>query len=149
MSQLVCRVEGASLAEGAERLDSLIRGVKDRQFSDARTAPEPKTVPSAFAVSPEEAWSKQFMTAGIGPNEFKPVQMPSIAVASPTQALRPSPKELEPALAHAAPVARPGVAQAKPVAATKTGDVRPGHIGAALDKPGPRRSWFGRLVRGD
>ena len=150
MSQLVCRVEGASLAEGAERLDSLIRGVKDRQFSEARTAPEPKTVPSAFAVSPEEAWSKKFMTAGIGPNDFKPVQMPSIAIAAPMagQAIRPAPKELEPAMVHAAPVAK-APALAKPLAVEKLDAVRPGHIGAALAKPAPRRSWFGRLVKGN
>jgi hypothetical protein len=142
--KMVCRVEGSSLSEGAERLEGLIRGVKDRQYSEARTAPEPKTVSSAFAVSPEEAWSKKFMTAGIGPTSFKPVQMPSIAIAAPTmnQALKPAPKELEPALAHAAP--RPA-AKAR---STAPGDIRPGHIGQALAKPAPRRSWFGRLVKG-
>ncbi|HEY4942518.1 MAG TPA: hypothetical protein VII56_13905 [Rhizomicrobium sp.] len=129
-----------SLGDGAERLERLIRGVKDRQYSEAHSAPEPKTVPNAFAVSPEEAWSKKFMTAGIGPNDFKPVQMPAIAVAAPTanQALKPAPKELEPALSH-------GTAPAKAKAAP--GDIRPGHIGQALAKPARRRSWFGRLVR--
>ncbi|HEX4302263.1 MAG TPA: hypothetical protein VHZ78_05690 [Rhizomicrobium sp.] len=148
MSELVCRVEGASLAEGAERLESLIRGVKDRQFSDARTAPEPKSVSTAFAVSPEEAWSKKFMTAGIGPNDFKPVQMPAISIAAPAaQALRPAPKDLEPALSVSKPV--PAKAAAAPPQA-RPGDVRPGHIGQALAKPAPRRrSWFGRLVKGD
>ncbi len=149
MSQLVCRVEGASLAEGAERLESLIRGVKDRQFSDARTAPEPKTVSTAFAVSPEEAWSKKFMTAGIGPNDFKPVQMPAMSVAAPAaQALRPAPKDLEPALSVSKPAPAKAVVAAAPPQANP-GGVRPGHIGAALSKPAPRRSWFGRLVKGD
>ena len=136
MSELVCRVEGSSLAEGAERLESLIRGVKDRQFTEAHTAPEPKTVSNAFAVSPEEAWSKKFMTAGIGPNDFKPVQMPAIAVAAPSATLKPAPKDLEPALKHAAPAPRPAA-------------VRPEPIGQVLAKPVRRRSWFGRLVRSD
>ncbi len=117
-----------SLGEGAERLDRLIRGVKDRQFTDANNAPAPKVVTNAFAVSPEEAWSKKFMTAGIGPNDFKPVQMPSIALAAPAPSLK--------------PVVRP----AAPVASAP-GDLRPGTIGQVLAKPGRKRSWFGRLVR--
>ena len=121
-----------SLGEGAERLDRLIRGVKDRQFSEAANAPAPKSVSNAFAVSPEEEWSKKFMTAGIGPMEFKPVQMPMVSLAAPMPiaAPKPVPKALEPAI-------------------ESPGAVRPGHIGAALAKPGRRRSWFGRLVRGN
>ncbi len=138
MAELVCRVEGSSLSEGAERFENLIRGVKDRQFTEAHAAPEPKTVPNAFAVSPEEAWSKKFMTAGIGPHDFKPVQMPAVAVAAPSAALKPAPKDLEPALAHA--TAR---------SAAKAGDLRPEPIGQVLAKPARRRSWFGRLVRSD
>jgi hypothetical protein len=136
MAELVCRVEGSSLSEGAERFESLIRGVKDRQLTEAHAAPEPKTVPNAFAVSPEEAWSKKFMTAGIGPNDFKPVQMPAIAVAAPSATLKPAPKDLEPALKHAAPAPRPAAARPEP-------------IGQVLAKPARRRSWFGRLVRSD
>ena len=133
----------SSLADGAERLERLIRGVKDRQYSEAHSAPEPKSVPNAFAVSPEEAWSKKFMTAGIGPNDFKPVQMPAIAVAAPTanQALKPAPRELEPALSLAQP------STATNARASAPGNVRSGHIGQALAKPARRRSWFGRLVR--
>lgn len=138
MAELVCRVEGSSLSEGAERLDSLIRGVKDRQFAETHTAPEPKTVSNAFAVSPEEAWSKKFMTAGIGPNDFKPVQMPAIAVAAPSATLKPAPKDLEPAITRAAPPAAP-----------RPGNARPEPIGQVLAKPARRRSWFGRLVRSD
>jgi hypothetical protein len=138
MSELVCRVEGSSLAEGAERFENLIRGVKDRQFTEAHAAPEPKTVPNAFAVSPEEAWSKKFMTAGIGPHDFKPVQMPAIAVAAPSAALKPAPKDLEPAMTHAAPPA-----------ALRSAATRPEPIGQVLAKPVRRRSWFGRLVRSD
>jgi hypothetical protein len=130
----------STLAEGADRLERLIRGVKDRQFSEVHTAPEPKSISNVFAVSPEEEWSRQFMTAGIGPTVFKPVQMPSMPIISANQPLAPAPKALDPSIGPARPAAK-----AMPRA---PGDVRPGHIGQALSKPAPKRSWFGRLVRG-
>ncbi len=136
-----------SLADGAERLDRLIRGVKDRQFSEASNAPQPKSVANAYAVSPEEEWSKKLMTAGIGPHDFKPVQMPAVSIAAPSTALKPAPKSLEPVLAvAAAPAAQPVLKKAAPSAAPV---VRPGPIGAAIAKPARKRSWFGRLVRGN
>ncbi|MEI9993645.1 MAG: hypothetical protein WDM91_03535 [Rhizomicrobium sp.] len=140
-----------SLADGAERLDRLIRGVKDRQFSEALNAPAPKSVSTAFAVSPEEAWSKKFMTAGIGPNDFKPVQMPVVPVAAPAP-LRPAPKALEPVIEArtAAPVPKPAAKAAAPAAkAESPGALRPGPIGQVLAKPARKSSWFGRLVRGN
>lgn len=140
-----------SLADGAERLERLIRGVKDRQFSEAHMAPEPKAVSNAFAVSPEETWSKKYMTAGIGPHEFKPVQMPAAPVAVPTVApLKPAPMTLEPAMEVQTPRPTPKapepVVQAKP-AARPGRDVRPSPIGQTIAKPQRRRSWFGRLVK--
>jgi hypothetical protein len=128
-----------SLADGAERLERLIRGVKDRQFSEALNAPQPKNVSNAYVVSPEEEWSKKFMTAGIGPHDFKPVQMPVVSIAAPSTALKPGPKALEPAIVAAKLERR---------AAASPGAVRPTPIGAAIAKPARRRSWFGRLVRG-
>jgi len=128
-----------SLADGAERLDRLIRGVKDRQLSEVGNAPAPKSVSTAYAVSPEEEWSKKFMTAGIGPMEFKPVQMPVVPLAAHVSAAA-----LKPAVQAAAP--EPKAVQP---AIESPGAVRPGHIGAALAKPAPRRSWFGRLVKGN
>jgi hypothetical protein len=156
-----------SLAEGAQRLEQLIRGVKDRQFSEASNAPQPKSVANAFAVSPEETWSKQFMTAGIGPTVFKPVQMPVVSVAAPaaTTVPMPSPKTLEPVLELTNPVA-PERKQAasrapepKPVAEPRPapkaaapsespGALRPAPIGAAIAKPARKKTWFGRLVKG-
>jgi hypothetical protein len=141
-----------TLAEGAERLERVIRGVKERQFSEVHMAPEPKSVSTAFVVSPEEEWSKKFMTAGIGPTEFKPLEMPKIPALKPVQSLRPAPKALEPAIAAAAPSAKPAMpkpqAKAEPKPArSAAGDVRPGHIGQVLAKPARRRGWFGRLVK--
>jgi hypothetical protein len=122
----------ASLADGAERLERIIRGVKDRQFSDAHNVPVLKPATNAFVVSPEEVWSKKFMTAGIGPSDFKAPQMPSIAVAAPMagSTFQPTTKDVAP---PSAPVA---------------GDMSPGTIGQVIAKPARKRSWFGRLVRG-
>ncbi len=124
-----------SLSEGAERLERLIRGVKDRQYSEVSNSPAPKSLSTAFAVSPEEEWSRKFMTAGIGPMDFKPIQMPVVPIAAPTPraaALRPAAKAMEPAIETK--VAKGSAAR--------------GPIGAAIAKPGRKRSWFGRLVRG-
>jgi hypothetical protein len=140
-----------SLADGAERLERLIRGVKDRQFSEASNAPQPKTVANAFAVSPEETWSKQFMTAGIGPNVFKPVQMPVVSVAAPAPAATmpmPAPKTLEPAITAVAPEAKPAPVLAAKTSIESPGSVKPAPIGAAIAKPARKRTWFGRLVKG-
>ncbi len=132
-----------SLAEGAERLDRLIRGVKDRQYSEVANAPAPKSVSTAFAVSPEEEWSKKFMTAGIGPMEFKPVQMPVVALAvpMPQTAIKAAPRIAEPVPKTVEPAI-------ETKAAASPGALRPGHIGEVLAKPARRRSWFGRLVKG-
>jgi hypothetical protein len=120
-----------SLSEGADRFDRLINGVKERQFSEVHNAPMPKAVSTAFAVSPEEAWSRKFMTAGIGPKEFAVPQMPSIPVAAPLtgQMFRAAPEPLP---------ARPALP-----------DVRPGPIGQTLAKAPRRRSWVGRFFLGD
>lgn len=145
-----------SLADGAERLERLIRGVKDRQFSEVRTAPEPKSVSNAFAVSPEETWSKKYMTAGIGPHEFKPVQMPAAPAAILTAApLKPAPMTLEPAMEVQAPRPTPKTpepavqakASPKPATPRSAGDLRPSPIGQTIAKPQRKRSWFGRLVK--
>ena len=153
-----------SLADGAERLERLIRGVKDRQFSEASNAPQPKAVANAFAVSPEETWSKQFMTAGIGPNVFKPVQMPVVSIAAPAATVAmPAPQTLEPVLELTTlaapapslavkPVAEPGVDKRFDSKGTgrieSPGAHRPAPIGAAIAKPARKRTWFGRLVKG-
>jgi hypothetical protein len=136
-----------SLADGAERLERLIRGVKDRQFSEVGNAPAPKSVSNAFAVSPEEAWSKKFMTAGIGPNDFKPVQMPAVSLVAPTPAAGPAPKSLEPAIEIGRVPALGRAAAASAQAEPSPDPIRPAQIGQVIAKPA-RRSWFGRLVRG-
>jgi hypothetical protein len=124
-----------SLTDGAERFDRLIKGVKDRQLSDVHNAPMPKAISNAFAISPEEAWSKKFMTAGIGPQEFAAPQMPSIAVAAPLTGQTFKATHL--------------VAKETASVAPDTG--RLSGIGQALAKPvhPKRRSWVGRFFFGD
>ena len=122
-----------SLSDGADRFDRLIKGVKDRQYTDVHNAPAPKAISNAFVVSPEEAWSRKFMTAGIGPQEFAAPQMPSIALAAPLtgQTFRAAPE----------PVAVASIAA--------PGELRPAAIGHTLAKPErPRRSWVGRFFFG-
>ncbi|MBV9542498.1 MAG: hypothetical protein JO167_14645 [Alphaproteobacteria bacterium] len=126
-----------SLSDGADRFDRIVRGVKDRQLSEVTNAPAPKTVGNAFAVSPEETWSKQFMTAGIGPQTFSAPQMPAVAIAAPV-ANNVVFRAVDPAAAPAP----------KTKAAARAPSIRPEPIGAAIAKPGRKRSWFGRLVRG-
>jgi len=120
-----------SLIDGADRFDRLVKGVKDRQLSEALNAPAPKTVGAAFAVSPEEAWSRKFMTAGIGPQTVSASQMPAIGLA--------------------APLGGEGFRPAMMGAPAAPHDIRPMPIGQTLAKPARerRRSWVGRFFFGD
>jgi len=117
-----------SLADGADRFDRLIKGVKDRQLSEVLNAPAPKAIGTAFAVSPEEAWSRKFRTAGIGPQTDPAPQMPSIDLAAP----------------FAGEAFRPAMTG-------EPGETRPLPIGQTLARPAQerRRSWVGRFFFGD
>lgn len=118
-----------SLTDGAERFDRLIQGVKDRQLSEVTNAPAPKTIGAAFAVSPEEAWSRRFMTAGIGPQAIAAPQMPSVGLTAPF-----SGQPFKPAVASEAVVAD---------------EMRLMPRGQPPAKPARRRSWVGRFFFGD
>jgi len=78
------------------------------------------------AVSPDEAWSKRFMSMGIGPQKAAPIP--------PLTATRPAPQtKTEPVAAAAV---RPKAARPE----------KPQPIGAYIGKP-PRRSLLRRLFR--
>lgn len=123
------RSRGA-LADGAARLEALASEVKSRQAAQCQG-------PMDFvrqSVSPDEAWSRNYMTQGIGPQvEVAPVT--GIALAPPMPAvsiqLPPTPGPVEPVAAKAVIPAREAA----------------GDIGAHLGRPRPRRSWISRLVR--
>lgn len=120
-----------SLAAGAERLEKIVRAVKERQLSEIQNAPVAKPMTDAFSLSPEEIWSKKYMTAGIGPAEIKPSGHPL-----PSTSFKPSQE----------PFSQPKMQQA--FVSSAANSVKPSSIGQTLAKPARRRSWLGRLVRG-
>ncbi len=121
-----------SLADGAERLERVARAVKEQQLTQNTPVLTPITNP--FAISPDEAWSRRYMTAGIGPAEFQWPELPGMPQLPPQ--------------AGQVFAARPAPAPAATAKPQSAGDVRPGPIGAVLAKPAKKRGWFGRLVRG-
>jgi len=121
----------SALSEGAERLERVILTVKARQLTETRNAPVLKPAPDGFGFSPDEIWSKNYMTVGIGPSMRRP---PGPAGASTSYRIPEQPiiaSKVQPALTRSPP-----------------GVGKPTTIGEALAKPAPRRSWLGRLVRG-
>lgn len=118
----------SALAEGAARFDALARDLKFRQLSETRGTPEIRPpVPS-----PDEVWARNYMTLGIGPKpEIAPV---SAAFAAPP----PMPKVSMDFESRKAPFVRSSAMPDAPVP-----------IGRQLGKPAPRRSWLGRLLRGN
>ena len=116
------------LAEGAERFDRLVRIVKDSQLG--RTAPRP-SAGETFVLSPEDAWSKKYMTRCIGPVCF------SVEAEAPVFAKFEAP----PVAAAPGPVLR-APARTMPVPRREAANEP---IGLLIGKPGRRRSWLGRL----
>ena len=120
-----------ALSEGAERLERVILSVKARQLAETRNAPVLKPASDAFGFSPDEIWSKNYMTVGIGPAARRTAPMPDGSVAFRLPEHNPNATKLQPAMVRSP-------------AKTK----RQATIGDALAKPVRRRSWLGRMVRG-
>ena len=129
-----------TLAEGAERLERLVLGLKDNQLARTRTkAGLQPPVSQAFVFSPDEAWAKKYMTHCIGPVCFPAAgtDIPAFAKFS----AKPAPQaanqgfQVAPANYHPAPHKQ-----------TLQADF--GTLGGAIGKPVRRRSWLGRLLRG-
>jgi hypothetical protein len=125
----------SALADGAERMNVLSRTVREQQLAERGALRFP--VMDVYSVSPDEAWSKKFMSQGIGPapdcaspGGFCPI--PFAAQIAAPEATRPCD----------APVAAEPRLQAAPAAAEQPAA---GHrqIGQAIGKP-LRRSWFRR-----
>jgi hypothetical protein len=121
-------------AEAAARFDRVVQEVKERQL--ARTGARMVVPEATLALHPEEAWARSFATHAIrprrgagGPPLSGFVAPPADVPKTPVFPVAPPRKTPE---SHAAP---PG---------GQSGN----HIGAQLGKPGPRRSWLGRLFRG-
>lgn len=114
------------LAEGAERFDRLVRIVKDSQLG--HVAPPP-SAGETFVLSPEDAWSKKYMTRCIGPVCF------SVEAEAPVFAKFEAPPQ----------AAAPGQALRTPARTTPAPRREAEPIGLLIGKPGRRRSWLGRL----
>jgi hypothetical protein len=111
----------SAFVEGAARLDRIAR--PGEQNGEAR--PLQAAADRMSAISPDEAWAKRFMSAGIGPGKNRPVpamSIPDLALVERT-APEPAPR-------------REISKSAKPVP-----------IGVHIGKP-MRRSLFSRLIRG-
>lgn len=117
----------SSLFEAAERLDRVVQDVKEKQFGATGGRYIPVEVPPV--LHPEEAWARRFATHSIGPKRQEGVRPPLSSFVAPPADMPQKPVFVEPA------VARDDRAGA-------------GHIGSMFGKPGPRRSWVGRLFRG-
>jgi hypothetical protein len=115
------------LAEGADRLAGIARGIKENQLARTRS-PLPAPVTDAYVLSPDEAWSRKYMTHCIGPVCYGPLDesLPFV---------RPDPVPAEPP-------------PSRDYAPSPGGSAWQGSIGSAIGKPGKRRSWLGRLFLG-
>jgi hypothetical protein len=111
----------SAFAAGAARLGALARPGEPH-------APIPEAAPGdrMSAVSPDEAWSRRFMSAGIGPDLTRPMA-PVQPIEQAVLAVQEAVVAPEPALAKA--FAKPG---------------KPGPIGAVIGKP-VRRSLLARV----
>ena len=122
---------GGALSEGAERLQRVVLTVKARQLAETRNAPVLKPASDGFGFSPDEIWSKNYMTVGIGPSVHRTSTLP--------------------AGSNAFRLTEQPIGAAKlPPPLMRSAENSPRHvtIGEALAKPVRRRSWLGRLVRG-
>jgi hypothetical protein len=118
----------SALFQAAERLDHIVRDVKDKQFHATGVSEVPVEEPGA--LHPEEAWARRFGTHAIRPVRSETEGPPLSAFVAPPAGMPRLPVFEEPA-----PIKLDGLPMS-------------GHIGSALGKPGPRRSWLRRLIHG-
>lgn len=117
----------SSLLDAAERLDRIVQDVKAMQFDATGVTPIPVEAPSV--LHPEEAWARRFATHSIRPKRAEGARPPLSSFAAP-------PADMPQKPVFEAPAAK------------LDGRAGAGHIGSIFGKPGPRRSWVGRLFRG-
>jgi hypothetical protein len=129
-----------ALAEGAERFARMVDVVKDQQR--ARTNSGARIVDTdAFILSPDEAWSKKYMTQCIGPVcTIRPTALGAQGLPGAVAQPQAAPADH----AYVAVEAAPAPAGRRRRAAK----VRLDPIGIAIGKPVRRRSWLGRLILG-
>jgi hypothetical protein len=114
-------------AAAAESFDRLRRGVRDKQLEHTGAR---RTLPEEPALHPDAAWTRAFGSHALRPG--REALSPGFAAALPEKPVMPA---LPPQIAV---LDRQGGNE----------DYHGAHIGSALGKPGPRRSFLGRLFRG-
>jgi hypothetical protein len=131
----------SALEDGADRLALLARTVKEQQIAEVmgRSA---MPVGDVYSMSPDEVWSRKYMSQGIGPvsdctapGGYCPIPFPAktpVAALAPQIVTAAEPDVLE--LVDPMP---------EPVVAAPVG----GQIGQAIGKPYRRRSWWSRTPR--
>lgn len=117
----------SSLFEAAERLDRIVQDVKEKQFGATGIGLIPVEAPPV--LHPEEAWARRFATHSILPKRVEGARPPLSGFVAP-------------------PADMPQKPMFEAPAAKLDGRSAAGHIGSMFGKPGPRRSWVGRLFRG-
>lgn len=115
----------SSLFAAGERLDRVVREVKENQFHLTGVCEIPVVEPTE--LHPEEAWAKRFGAHVIRPIREQGDRPPLSGFVAPLADMPRMPLFLEPA---------PATLDEAPAS---------GHIGSGLGKPGPRRSWLGRM----
>lgn len=117
----------SSLFDAAERLDRIVQDVKAKQFDATGVSLIPVEAPPV--LHPEEAWTRRFASHSIRPKRAEGGRPPLSSFMAPPADMPQKPVFSAPATEFDG---RPGA----------------GHIGSMFGKPGPRRSWVGRLFRG-
>lgn len=130
MAELGSNRPRSTFAEGAERLAKLARTVREQQIADVQGVVA-FPVSNVYSLSPDEVWSKKYMSQGIGP---------TLDCARPG-GVCPMPFEANEPATAIVPQAVKSVTQAAPTADYP-------QIGQAIGKPYRKRSWLGRALRG-
>lgn len=119
----------SALSDGAEKLARLSRTLREQQIAEIQGI-NAVPVTSVYSLSPDEVWSKKYMSQGIGPT-------PDCAKPG---GICPLP------FGQIAPTTLTGTEPATPwPEAAGTADVQ---IGQAIGKPYRRRSWIVRAFGG-
>jgi hypothetical protein len=129
MAEMESNRPRSALADGAERLARLARTVREQQISEVQGITA-LPVTNAYSLSPDEVWSKKYMSQAIGP---------TLDCARPG-GVCPMPVAVDaPAVVSAA---------SAPKTAEKASAADYPQIGQAIGKPYRKRSWVGRALRG-
>ncbi|MDR3528202.1 MAG: hypothetical protein P4L57_13085 [Rhizomicrobium sp.] len=125
----------STLAAAADRLDRLVQDIKRQQYeaTGLRQAP----LPQRSGLDPEADWGRRFSVWSLKPTRVAGKGAPFGSFALPRAG---QPKK---------PVFADKGAALDDRTLPPENLARGGHIGAVLNKPGPRRGLFNRLFRRD